>query len=48
MGLKVYRFQKCAFLLTVHGVNWRQHRHNCHIGKTKTNKMVFSIEDCFN
>jgi len=26
MVLKFYRFQKCAFLLTVHGVNWRQHR----------------------
>jgi len=35
MVLKVYRFQKCAFLLTVHGVNWRQHRRNCRIGKTK-------------
>jgi len=23
MVLKVYRFQKCAFLLTVHGVNCR-------------------------
>jgi len=45
MVLKVYRFQKRAFLLTVHGVNWRQHRRICRIGKTKTNKMVFSIED---
>jgi len=43
--LKVYRFQKHAFLLTVHGVNFRQHRCNCHIGKTKTNKMVFSTEN---
>jgi len=42
---KVYRFEKRDFLLTVHGVNWRQHRHNCHIGKTKTNKMVFSTEN---
>jgi len=33
---KGYHFQKCAFLLTVHGVNWRQHRCNCHVGKTKT------------
>jgi len=45
MALKVYRFHKCAFLLTVHGVNWRQHRRNCRISKTKTNKMVFSTED---
>jgi len=45
MVLKVYHFQKRAFLLTVHGVNWRHHRRNCHIGKTKTNKMVFSTED---
>jgi len=45
MVLKVYRFQKRAFLLTVHRVNWRQHRHHCRIGKTKTNKMVFSTED---
>jgi len=35
MVLKVYHFQKRAFLLTVHGVNWRQHGHNCRIGKTK-------------
>jgi len=42
MVLIVYRFEKCAFELTVYGVIWRQHRHNCHIGKTKTNKMVFS------
>jgi len=41
MVLKVYRFQKGVFLLTVHhGVNWRQHRRNCRIGKTKTNKMA--------
>jgi len=45
MALKVYHFQKHALLLTVHGVNWCQHRHNCHIGRTKTNKMVFSTED---
>jgi len=45
MVLKVYRFQKRAFLFTVRGVNWRQHRRNCRIGKTKTNKMVFSTED---
>jgi len=45
MVLKVYRLQKRAFLLTVHGVNWRQYRRNCRIGKTKTNKMVFSTED---
>jgi len=44
MVLKVYRFQKGGFLLTVHGLNWRQHRHNCRNGKTKTNKMVFSTE----
>jgi len=45
MVLKVYRFQKRAFLLTVHGVNWRQHRRHCCIGKTKTSKMVFSNKD---
>jgi len=45
MVLKVYRFQKGAFLLTVHGVNWRQHRRSCRIGKTKINKMVFSTEN---
>jgi len=45
MALKVYRFQKRAFLLTVHGVKWRQHRRNCRISKTKTSKMVFSMED---
>jgi len=45
MVSKVYRFQKRDFLLTVHGVNWRQHRRNCRIGKTKTNKMVFSTEN---
>jgi len=44
MVLKVYRFQKRAFLLKVHGVNWCQHRHNCSIGKTKANKMVSSTE----
>jgi len=37
MVLKVYRFKKRTFLLTVHGVNWRQHWRSCHIGKTKTN-----------
>jgi len=45
MVSKVYRFQKRDFLLTVHGVNWRQHRRNCRIGKTKTNKMVFRTEN---
>jgi len=45
MALKVYCFEKSAFLHTVHGVNWRQHRRNCCIGKTKTNKMVFNTED---
>ena len=45
MVLKVCRFQKRAFLLTVHGVNWRQHRRNYRIGKTKTNKIVFSTEN---
>jgi len=45
MVLKVYRFQKRAFLHTFHGVNWRQHRRNCHIGRTKRNKIVFSTED---
>jgi len=45
MVFKVCHFQKCAFLLTVHGVNWRQHRRKRHIGKAKTNKMVFSTED---
>ena len=43
--LKRYRFQKRAFFLTVHEVNWRQYRHHCRIGKTKTNKIVFSTED---
>jgi len=38
MVLKVYSFQKRAFLFTVHGVTWHQHRHNCRIGKTKTTK----------
>jgi len=47
MVLKVYRFQKRAFLLTVHGVNWRQYQCKCRIGKTKTNKMVFSTEILF-
>jgi len=42
---KAYRFKKRAFLLAIHGVNWRQHRRNCRIGKIKTNKMVFSTED---
>jgi len=45
MVSNVYSFQKHDFLLTVHGVNWRQHRNNCHIGKTKTNKMVFRTEN---
>jgi len=39
MVLKVYRFQKHAFLLTVHGVNWRQHWHNFCIGKTRKTKL---------
>jgi len=38
MVLEVYCFQKRAFLLPVH-------RRNRRIGKTKTDKMVFSIED---
>jgi len=38
MVLKVYRFQERALLLTAHGVNWRQHRRNCRIGKTKRTK----------
>jgi len=45
MILKVYCFQKHALLLMVTGVNWRQHQRNSPIGKTKTNKMVFSSED---
>jgi len=48
MVFKGNRFQKRAFLLTVHGVNWRQYRRNyriCRIGKTKANKMVFSTQD---
>ena len=45
MVSQVNRFQKRDFLLTVNGVNWRQHRRNCRIGKTKTNKMVFSTEN---
>ena len=46
MVSKVYRFQKRDFLLTVHVVNYvMQHRRNCRIGKTKTNKMVFSTEN---
>jgi len=32
----------------VYGVIGRQHRCNCGIDKTKTNKMVFSTEDRFN
>jgi len=40
MALKVYHFQKRAFLLTVHGVNQRQHRRNCRIGKRKTKNGV--------
>ena len=55
MDFEVY-YQKRAFLLTGHGVNWRQHPRNCRIGKTKTytndarmqvehNKMVFTTED---
>jgi len=47
MVLKVYRFQKRDFLLTVHGVNWRQHQCKYRIGKAKTNKMVFSVEYLF-
>ena len=43
MVLKVYHVQKRAFLFTVHGVNWHQHRRNCRIGKRK--KMVFCIEE---
>jgi len=45
MVLKVYHFHQRAFLLTGHGVNWRQHRCNCRIGKRKTNKMVYSTKD---
>jgi len=45
MVFKVNRFQKRAFLLTVHGVNWCQHWRKCRISKTKTNKMVFSTKD---
>jgi len=45
MVLKVDGFQKRAFLLTVRGVNGHQHRCICHIGRTKTKKMVFSTED---
>jgi len=29
------RSQKRDFLLTVHGVNWRQNRRNCRIDKRK-------------
>jgi len=43
MLLKVYRFQKHAFLLTVHGVNWTDVSIDA-IVKTKTNKMAFSTE----
>jgi len=39
MVLKVYRFQKSAILLTVHGVNWRQHRRNSRIGKQEQTRM---------
>jgi len=45
MALKVYHFQKRAFLLMVDGVNWRQHRRKRCIGKTKANKMVFSTDN---
>ena len=40
-----FSFQKRAFLLTVYGLNRRQQRRKCCIGKTKTNKMVFSTKD---
>jgi len=44
MVLQVYRFQKRAFLLTVHGVNWRQHRRNCHIlAKQKQTKWCLRV-----
>jgi len=37
MALKVYHFQKCAFLQSMDLTDdWRQHRRNCRIGKTKT------------
>jgi len=42
---KVYHFQKCAFLLSSWSWLWRQHRRNCRIRRTKTNKMVFSTEN---
>jgi len=48
MVFKVYRFQKRTLLLTVHGVNWRQHRRNCRIGNTKTNKMMLLPKILFN
>jgi len=38
MFLKVCRFQNRAFLLTVHGVNWHQHRRNCPLAKQKQTK----------
>jgi len=46
MVLKVYRFQKRAFLLRlcmIHVANWRQRRRSCHSGKTKTDKMMFCL-----
>ena len=44
MVLKVYRFHKRAFLLTVHGVNVSIDA-NVALAKQKTNKTVFSTED---
>jgi len=45
MVLKVYHFQKRAFLHMVRGVKWHQYRRKCRIGKTNTNKMVFYAKD---
>jgi len=47
MVLKVYRFQKCAFLLTVHGVNWRQHRRNVALAKQKQKKWCLKSNGLF-
>ena len=44
MVLKVYRFHKRAFLLTVHGVNVSIDA-NVALAKQKQTKLVFSTED---
>ena len=45
MVFKVYRFEKLLFYLRSMELTYVSIDANCHIGKTKTNKMVFSTED---